>query len=68
VSASVGVGFRDVSDFFDTGYWYGSAGLSYDRGPLHASVMRVQTDRTARRLFYDDIVEPAWVGTVLWTF
>ncbi len=68
VGASVGVGFRDVSDFFDTGYWYGSAGLSYDRGPLHASVMRVQTDRTARRLFYDDIVEPAWVGTVLWIF
>lgn len=66
--ASAGVGFRDVSDFFNTGYWYGSAGLSYDRGPLHASVMRVQTDRTARGLFYDDIVEPAWVGTLLWTF
>lgn len=68
VGASAGIGFRDVSDFFGTGYWYGSAGLSYDRGPLHASVMRVQTDRTARRLFYDDIVDPAWVGTVLWTF
>jgi hypothetical protein len=62
------VGFRDVSSFFDTGYWYGSAGLAYDRGHLHASVLRIHTDRTARRLFYDDIVDPSWVGTLLWTF
>ena len=68
LAASAGVGFRDVSSFFDTGYWYGSAGLAYDRGHLHASVLRIHTDRTARRLFYDDIVDPSWVGTLLWTF
>jgi uncharacterized protein (TIGR02001 family) len=67
-AASAGVGFRDVSQFFGTGYWYGSAGLTYDRGPLHASVLRIQTDRTARELFYSDIVDPAWVGTLLWAF
>lgn len=65
---SAGVGFRDLSDFFDTGYWYGSAGLNYDRGRLHASVLRIETDKTAQRLFYSDIVDPAWVGTLLWTF
>jgi uncharacterized protein (TIGR02001 family) len=68
LAASAGVGYRDVSSFFGTGYWYGSAGLAYDRGSLHASVLRIQTDRTARELFYDDIVDPAWVGTLLWTF
>jgi uncharacterized protein (TIGR02001 family) len=68
LAASAGVGFRDVSSFFNTGYWYGSAGLAYDRGRLHASVLRIQTDQTAQRLFYDDIVEPTWVGTLLWTF
>jgi uncharacterized protein (TIGR02001 family) len=68
LAASAGVGFRDVSSFFDTGYWYGSAGLSYDRGRLHASVLRIQTDQTARQLFYSNIVDPAWVGTLLWTF
>jgi uncharacterized protein (TIGR02001 family) len=68
LAASAGVGFRDVSSFFGTGYWYGSAGLAYDRGRLHASVLRIQTDTTARRLFYSDIVDPAWVGTLLWTF
>ena len=68
LAASAGVGFRDLSSFFGTGYWYGSAGLAYDRGPLHASVLRVHTDRTARQLFYSDIVDPAWVGTLLWTF
>ena len=69
LAASIGIGFRDVSDFFNTtGYWYGSAGLTYDRGRLHASVLRIQTDGTAQRLFYDDIVQPAWVGTLLWTF
>jgi hypothetical protein len=67
-AASAGVGFRDVSSFFGTGYWYGSAGLAYDQGRLHASILRVQTDRTAQRLFYGDIVDPAWVGTVLWAF
>lgn len=68
-AASAGVGFRDVSSFFDTpGYWYGSAGVAYDRGRLHASVLRVQTDRTAQSLFYRNIVDPAWVGTLLWTF
>lgn len=69
LGASAGLGYRDVSSFFDDGgYWYGSAGLTYDRGPLHVSVMRIQTDRTARRLFYGDIVDPAWVGTLLWSF
>ncbi len=68
LAASAGIGFRDVTSFFGTGYWYGSAGLSYDRGRLHASVLRIQTDTTARALFYHDIVDPAWVGTLLWTF
>ena len=70
LAASAGVGFRDVSDFFESsgGYWYGSAGLSYDRGHLHASLLRIQTDHTAQRLFYSDLVDPAWVGTLLWAF
>jgi uncharacterized protein (TIGR02001 family) len=68
LAASAGLGFRDVSSFFDAGYWYGSLGLAYDRGKVHASVLRIQTDRTARRVFYSDVVEPAWVGTLLWTF
>ena len=68
LAASAGIGFRDVTSFFGTGYWYGSAGLAYDRGRLHASVLRIQTDTTARRLFYSDIVDPGWVGTLLWAF
>jgi len=68
VAASAGAGYRDVTSFFNTGYWYGSAGLTYDRGRLHASVLRIQTDRTAQRIFYRDLVDPAWVGTLLWTF
>ncbi len=68
VAASAGMGYRDVTRFFNTGYWYGSAGLTYDRGRMHASVLRIQTDGTAQRLFYRDLVDPAWVGTLLWTF
>ncbi|MEJ1965359.1 MAG: TorF family putative porin [Gammaproteobacteria bacterium] len=68
LAASAGLGYRDVSSFFGTGYWYGSAGVTYDRARLHASLMRIETDRTAERLFYRDFVEPAWVGTLLWTF
>ncbi len=68
LAATAGLGFRDVSSFFGTGYWYGSVGLAYDRAHLHASLMRIGTDRTAQRLFYSDFVDPAWVGTLLWTF
>lgn len=67
-AASAGVGYRDITSFFDTGYWYGSVGLAYDKDRLHASLYRVQTDRTARRLFYSESAEPAWVGTFLWSF
>jgi uncharacterized protein (TIGR02001 family) len=67
-AVSAGVGYRDITSFFDKGYWYGSAGLAYDRAGLHASLFRVQTDRTARRLFSGDSASPGWVGTLLWTF
>jgi hypothetical protein len=68
LAASAGLGFRDVESFFGTGYWYGSVGLAYDRARVHASLMHIRTDRTARQLFYSDAVDPAWVGTLLWTF
>ena len=68
LAASAGLGYRDLSNLFGAGYWYGSAGLTYDRARVHASLMRIQTDATARHLFYRDIVDPAWVGTLLWTF
>jgi uncharacterized protein (TIGR02001 family) len=68
LAATAGLGFRDVASFFGTGYWYGSAGLAYDRARVHASLIRIRTDRTARGLFYRDVVDPAWVGTLLWTF
>jgi uncharacterized protein (TIGR02001 family) len=68
IAASAGLGYRDVTSFFDTGYWYGSAGLTYDSGRLHASLLRIQTDGTAQRILYRDLVDPAWVGTLLWTF
>jgi len=67
-AASAGVGYRDVTSFFDKGYWYGSVGLAYDRAGLHASIYRVQTDHTARSLFAGDSASPGWVGTLLWTF
>lgn len=68
-AASAGIGYRDVSSFFDEdGYWYGSVGLAYDRASLHASVVRVLTDKTAREIFPGDTANPAWVGTLLWTF
>jgi hypothetical protein len=68
LTASAGLGYRDLTSLFDTGYWYGSVGLSYDRARLHASLFRVQTDHTAQHLFYGDMASSAWVGTVLWTF
>ena len=68
LAATAGVGFRDLASFFGTGYWYGSVGLAYDRARVHASLMRIYTDGTAQGLFYSDVIDPAWVGTLLWTF
>jgi uncharacterized protein (TIGR02001 family) len=67
-SSSGGVGYRDLTSLFGSGYWYGSVGFAYDRASLHASLLRVGTDQTARRLFYGDMASAAWVGTLLWTF
>lgn len=63
-----GLGYRDLQDLFGRGYWYGSTGLSYDRSRLHLSLLWVDTDHTARRLFVSDAAGPAWVATALWTF
>jgi hypothetical protein len=67
-AAAVGVGYRDITSFFDKGYWYGSVGLAYDRAGLHASLFRIETDATAQRLFTGEYASPGWVGTLLWTF
>jgi uncharacterized protein (TIGR02001 family) len=68
LSAVGGVGYYDVSELAERGYWYGSAGLAYDLASWHFDVSRVQNSRAAREIFYGDQAENRWIATVVWTF
>ncbi len=37
---SPGVGYCDISELAGRGYWYGSAGLTYDLRDLHSDAHR----------------------------
>jgi uncharacterized protein (TIGR02001 family) len=68
LSAVVGVGYYDITELAGRGYWYGSAGLTYDLQNLHFDVSRVMNSGAARELFYGDAAEDRWTATVMWTF
>ena len=68
LTANVGVGYYDLSDLFDRGYWYWNAGIGYDIGDWHAEASYIGTDHTASRLFRRENVGNRWVATLLRRF
>jgi len=50
--AWAGVGYYDLSDLFDSGYWYGSLGLGWRRGHWQLDASYVVPANEARRLSY----------------
>jgi uncharacterized protein (TIGR02001 family) len=65
-SVTSGAGYADLSDLFDTGYWYYSVGAELRWRDLTASAIAIGTDSTARALFRDRADETRFVAALLW--
>jgi uncharacterized protein (TIGR02001 family) len=63
-----GVGHYDLTDLFDAGYWYWSAGVSYCVGQLQMDLSHIDTDHTARRLFDYEVGKRRWIAALSWRF
>ena len=50
-SAYAGVGYYDLHDLVDTGYWYWSTGLAFTWQGMQVDLLHIDTDSTASRLF-----------------
>jgi uncharacterized protein (TIGR02001 family) len=64
-SLCAGVGYYDLSDLVDTGYWYWSAGLSFTFQGMQVDLLHIDTDATAARLFDGG---SRWTAGLTWRF
>jgi uncharacterized protein (TIGR02001 family) len=65
---TAGVGYNDLSQIFETGYWYWNAGVSYSMGPIQFDVSRIDSDSAAQQLFGSAITEAGWSAAISWRF
>jgi uncharacterized protein (TIGR02001 family) len=68
LSATVSAGYYDLSDLFDTGYGYGSLGLTYEFKSLQLDLAWFATADRAEELFGREIAGDRWSFTVAWRF
>jgi uncharacterized protein (TIGR02001 family) len=68
LSATASAGYYDLSDLFDTGYGYGSLGLTYDFRSLQFDLAWFATSHRAEELFGREVAGNRWSFTVAWRF
>ena len=68
LSLTAGVGYNDLRDIFEAGYWYWNAGLSYAMGPVQLDISRIDSDATAEELFGSTLTEAGWSAAISWRF
>jgi uncharacterized protein (TIGR02001 family) len=54
---SAGIGYYDLTNLFDKGYWYGSAGVSLTQGRWRLDLSYVATSDSAKRLSYEGVAD-----------
>lgn len=64
-SVYAGVGYYDLHDLVDTGYWYWSTGLAFTWQGVQVDVLHIDTDSTATELFDSD---SRWTAALTWRF
>lgn len=67
-SLAAGVGYYDLTDLFDRGYWYWNAGVTCALGGLQLDLSHINTDHTAVHLFGYDIAGNHWSAALTWRF
>jgi len=68
LSLTAGVGYNDLSQIVDLGYWYWNVGVSYAMGPLQLDVSRIDSDANAEALFGSTTTEAGWSAALSWRF
>jgi uncharacterized protein (TIGR02001 family) len=68
LALTAGVGYSDLRQLFNTGYWYWNAGVSYAMGPIQLDVSRIDSDATAEQLFGSISTEAGWSAAISWRF
>jgi uncharacterized protein (TIGR02001 family) len=68
LSATASAGYYDLSDLFETGYGYGSLGLTYDIRSLQLDLAWFATSDQAEELFGREVAGQRWSFTVAWRF
>jgi uncharacterized protein (TIGR02001 family) len=64
-SLCAGVGYYDLRDLVDTGYWYWSTGVSFIWQGMQVDLLHIDTDSTAGRLFDGG---SRWTAALTWRF
>jgi len=64
-SLYAGVGYYDLNDLVDTGYWYWSTGIAFTWQGMQIDLLHIDTDATATRLFESD---SRWTAALTWRF
>ena len=67
-SLGAGVGYYDLSDLFDTGYWYWNVGVVYSWERLQVDLTHIDTDDTAHKLFPYQAADRGWSAALTWRF
>jgi len=68
LSATGSVGYYDLSQLFETGYFYGSAGLGGNFARFRVDLGYFVTDQEATDLFGPEVAGDRWSLTVAWRF
>lgn len=68
LAATGSAGYYDLSDLFDAGYAYGSAGLSYTRESLQFDIAYIVTGGQAQGLFGSEVAGDRWSLSASWRF
>lgn len=66
-SLCAGLGYYDLSDVADAGYWYWSTGVAFTWQGMQLDVLHINTDGTGTRLFNDQ-AGSRWTAAVTWRF
>jgi uncharacterized protein (TIGR02001 family) len=66
-SLFAGVGYYDLHDLADTGYWYWSTGLAYTWQGMQLDLLHIDTDSTGERLF-GARAGSRWTAALSWRF
>jgi uncharacterized protein (TIGR02001 family) len=67
-SATIGLGYYDLSALYDTGYAYWHVGLTGPVGPFELDLLHINSDSDARYIYGELRTGPRWSATLRWRF